>query len=63
MPTRYLLAIAAILLTLVCSAFFAGWDILPWDDSAIAEFEQLVESEIRIGTMDLKNLGTRTASP
>ena len=34
--------------------FFAGWDILPWDESAIAEYEQLVENKIRIGTMDLK---------
>lgn len=34
--------------------FFARWDILPWDDSAIAEFEQLVQNKIRIGTMDLK---------
>jgi tRNA(fMet)-specific endonuclease VapC len=34
--------------------FFAGWDILPWDDVAIAEFEQLFKSKIRTGTMDLK---------
>lgn len=34
--------------------FFASWEILPWDDSAIVEFEQLVKSKIRIGTMDLK---------
>ena len=34
--------------------FFAGWDILPWDDSAIAEFDHLVQNKIRIGTMDLK---------
>lgn len=34
--------------------FFAGWNILPWDDRAIAEFEHLVKNEIRIGTMDRK---------
>lgn len=34
--------------------FFAGWDVLPWDDAAIAEFEQLVQHRLRIGTMDLK---------
>lgn len=34
--------------------FFAGWDILPWDDAAIAVFEQLVQGKIRTGTMDLK---------
>lgn len=34
--------------------FFANWEILPWDDAAIAEFEQLVQNKIRIGTMDLK---------
>lgn len=34
--------------------FFAEWDILPWDDAAIAIFEELIEQRVRIGTMDLK---------
>ncbi len=34
--------------------FFARWHILPWGDSAIAEYEHLIQSKIRIGTMDLK---------
>ena len=34
--------------------FFAGWRILRWDDSAIAQFEQSLQNKIRIGTMDLK---------
>ncbi len=34
--------------------FFVSWDILPWDEAAITQFEQLVQNKIRIGTMDLK---------
>src|SRR5213080_353403 len=34
--------------------FFACFPILPFDDSAAAEFEVLRKQRIRIGTMDLK---------
>jgi tRNA(fMet)-specific endonuclease VapC len=33
---------------------FAGIPILPFDDSAIAIYERLRQSKVRIGTMDLK---------
>jgi tRNA(fMet)-specific endonuclease VapC len=30
------------------------WNVLPWDDAAVAEFENLRTAKIRVGTMDLK---------
>jgi tRNA(fMet)-specific endonuclease VapC len=35
-------------------SFFATWDILAWEESAVKEFESLRQRKIRIGTMDLK---------
>ena len=34
--------------------FFCQWTILPFDERAAEEFEQLRRQKIRIGTMDLK---------
>ena len=34
--------------------FFAGFEVVPFDETAVERFEQLVASKIRIGTMDLK---------
>ena len=34
--------------------FFAGFEIVPFDDAAVERFEHLIASKIRIGTMDLK---------
>ena len=34
--------------------FFAGFEIVTFDDAAVERFEQLIASKIRIGTMDLK---------
>ena len=34
--------------------FFAGWRILPFDQSAADQFQSLRASRVRIGTMDLK---------
>ena len=34
--------------------FFSGFAIVPFDDPAVVEFEQLIAKKIRIGTMDLK---------
>lgn len=34
--------------------FFAGFEIVPFDDAAVERFEQLIGGKIRIGTMDLK---------
>lgn len=30
------------------------WDVLPWDDAAVSEFENLRNQKVRIGSMDLK---------
>jgi tRNA(fMet)-specific endonuclease VapC len=30
------------------------WDVLPWDDAAASQFENLRSQKVRIGTMDLK---------
>jgi len=35
-------------------AFFADWDILPFDQHAADVFESLRQQRVRIGTMDLK---------
>lgn len=35
-------------------AFFAAWTVLPWNDSAVAVYDRLRTSRVRIGTMDLK---------
>ena len=35
-------------------SFFATWDILAWEESAVKQFESLRQRKIRIGTMDLK---------
>jgi tRNA(fMet)-specific endonuclease VapC len=34
--------------------FFASWTVLPFDATAVAEFERLQKAKIRVGTMDLK---------
>jgi tRNA(fMet)-specific endonuclease VapC len=34
--------------------FFATWNVLDWNDSAVNEFEALKRARVRIGTMDLK---------
>jgi tRNA(fMet)-specific endonuclease VapC len=34
--------------------FFASWNVLPWNDAAVDEFEALRQARIRVGTMDLK---------
>ncbi len=34
--------------------FFAGFQIVPFDDPASVKFDELVAAKIRIGTMDLK---------
>ncbi len=37
------------------TAFFAEWDILPFDEAAAMEFNRLKSSKVkRVGTMDLK---------
>jgi tRNA(fMet)-specific endonuclease VapC len=35
-------------------AFFAAWDVLPWDGACADRFQELRREHIRIGTMDLK---------
>ena len=35
-------------------AFFAEWNVLPWDTDAADIFQRLRRQRIRIGTMDLK---------
>jgi tRNA(fMet)-specific endonuclease VapC len=30
------------------------WNVLPWDDSAVTEFENLRTAKVPVGTMDLK---------
>lgn len=35
-------------------AFFALWNILPWEEKAATKFDQLKQEKIRLGTMDLK---------
>jgi tRNA(fMet)-specific endonuclease VapC len=32
----------------------ARWTILPWDEEAVLQFQQLVAKRVRIGTQDLK---------
>lgn len=34
--------------------FFASWNVLPWNDAAVDEFEALKVARVRVGTMDLK---------
>ena len=34
--------------------FFAAWNVLDWDDTAVDEFERLRLAKTRVGTMDLK---------
>lgn len=34
--------------------FFATWNVLPWNEAAVADFESLKQAKIRVGTMDLK---------
>src|SRR5262245_17379188 len=33
---------------------YSDWDILPFDDDAVVEFERLKKLRLKIGTMDLK---------
>jgi tRNA(fMet)-specific endonuclease VapC len=35
-------------------AFFAEWEVLPFDQCAAVTFERLRQQRVRIGTMDLK---------
>jgi tRNA(fMet)-specific endonuclease VapC len=35
-------------------AVLGRWEVLPWDDAAATQFENLRTNRIRIGTMDLK---------
>jgi tRNA(fMet)-specific endonuclease VapC len=35
-------------------AFFAAWEVLPFDQHAATTFERLRQQHVRIGTMDLK---------
>jgi tRNA(fMet)-specific endonuclease VapC len=35
-------------------AFFAAWEVLPFDQHAATTFERLRQQRVRIGTMDLK---------
>ena len=34
--------------------FFATWNVLDWDESAVEQFEALKRAKVRAGTMDLK---------
>lgn len=34
--------------------FFATWNVLDWNESAVAHFESLKRAKVRAGTMDLK---------
>ena len=33
---------------------FARWNILPWDDRAIGEFDRLKSMKLRVSTMDMR---------